>query len=764
MARLGVDLSVRRSGPPGLLAGATLVWAIIALFGDSIASAQVRWTVTNATVNLAGDANADDWNVAGVDTVNCAETALVGGWQGYSYGIDCYRRARQASVDPRSFCQAEIMGKVTVDGDGAWEIAIEWNNIVTCRSGAPNGYAADALMQLDTTVDMEITDGPAGEPVIVYFNWEGIGAAYTRHEAVMEDPVNAVNGVISINGVDQLMGRFDFQDPPGLSGFSSKKNQTGTMMARVGDTITISVNSDLDAQINVPPAGILQGKDNAWGQFRGRIRLTVGFPPSDPPPPTPPGGLASLANTNTYIEFSLDIGSDTELSDPLMDGDEVFDPGDAYEWQGLPVLPGDNGIKDDADIFMSFDPWPDPADLASGAPVCLENLPSDVQIGWFDLDGHDNLDVSLAPFLGPALGPIEFFDSACIFPARFLIISYDDDEAEHYVGAAGNCEIPVWTTSPMVAATYGTTALKDEIIGLIVSPGSPAISAFEYPIADEEFMHVSLFANPDASEEEDDDVDSLDIPFIPANCSFWYFSVDHEATYFDPFTLVALDAGGIYEVVAGGLPVQVIDEAFHLGIPEETDIDAFEFVWIDDPISGGPHLALLYSVDDDDPLTAGDESGGLDPTMLYASFLDGASFEYLSSPLLDDVDGLTAWNTDLIPPPTAGACCGPAGCLFTDSSGCFSWGGTYMGDGTDCVDINLNGEADECECLTCRGDLEGDLDIDTLDMQMFVACLVGSPGALNCGCADLDANGTLDTDDVTLFVIELVQGPIFTCP
>lgn len=62
----------------------------------------------------------------------------------------------------------------------------------------------------------------------------------------------------------------------------------------------------------------------------------------------------------------------------------------------------------------------------------------------------------------------------------------------------------------------------------------------------------------------------------------------------------------------------------------------------------GSALALLYSVDDDDPATIGiDESGGLDSGQIYISFLNGVSDEFLSAPLDDNIDGLTSWSHPL---------------------------------------------------------------------------------------------------------------------
>lgn len=62
----------------------------------------------------------------------------------------------------------------------------------------------------------------------------------------------------------------------------------------------------------------------------------------------------------------------------------------------------------------------------------------------------------------------------------------------------------------------------------------------------------------------------------------------------------------------------------------------------------GSALALLYSVDDDDPATLGiDESGGLDSGQIYISFLNGVSEALLSAALDDNIDGLTSWSHPL---------------------------------------------------------------------------------------------------------------------
>ena len=76
--------------------------------------------------------------------------------------------------------------------------------------------------------------------------------------------------------------------------------------------------------------------------------------------------LTVLPGTKSFqMEFSVDIGGDTELSDPNVDGDEGFDPGDVYVWIGPPVTPplvpgGRDGFKDDdAALAIGLDPFPD---------------------------------------------------------------------------------------------------------------------------------------------------------------------------------------------------------------------------------------------------------------------------------------------------------------------------------------------------------------------------------------------------------------------
>ncbi len=384
------------------------------------------------------------------------------------------------------------------------------------------------------------------------------------------------------------------------------------------------------------------------------------------------------ASAQVTFEFSLDIGSDTELSDPNMDGDEIFDPGDVYVTGPVGTGPYD-GFKDDEFLF-GIDPQPDPP-FGGGAPVCLPGQTIQNYVEFFDLDAHDQYDFQLVQFLNldqPLPQPIGIMPSNCIHEMKFLQLSFDDDMRPGWVA----CDVPVNAPSPAGVSSYGTTTARDEIIGIdLAGGGFPMGVAATYPILDEAGVHPAMAPNPDAGDEDDDDVDSLDAVFEPGQCPTWAWSPDHEGRAIDPFAGGPLDPGGIYERIPGGF-AQIIDEVTHLGIPEETDIDAFEFVWTEHS-QFGQVLTLIYSVDDDDPLTLGDESGGLNPRMIYASYLTGFSFAALADPLEDDIDALSAWRE---PFGQTEACCFPDGsCADLTVADCLAAGGAPQGAGTNCA-------------------------------------------------------------------------------
>lgn len=443
----------------------------------------------------------------------------------------------------------------------------------------------------------------------VVFLWPFIPGLFTRVD-VTASAAGWLNGWIDYNGNGSWAD-------PGEQVFSAQPLIAGVNQLR----------------ILVPRRGVRPGRTYA------RLRLTsVMAVPFD--------GTADDGEVEDYLvtirppaemkmEFSVDIGSDAELSDPFPTGNEVFDPGDVYWWKG-PLLPqgGKDGFKDDLTIFGA-DPYPDPPDPAiphkSAVPVGQGG--PEQYMKYFDLDGVDEVDVDLVGMLPPGdpiSQPIARFLSNCIHEPFFVQISYDDDTA---LGWPGN-DVPVTAASP-VGQTYGKSANRDEVIGLNLG-GGPAPLAIKriFPLADEVRVHQNMQRNPDVSEQQDDDVDALDVVWSPDACPVWLFSSDREANK-------GLDPGDIYQATAGG-PTPVVDGQMHLGLPQGTDVDAFEFAFLAHPLMSGEYLVVLFSVDDDDPLTPNlNESGGLLPNMIYYSYLNGAHAPLLTRPLDDDVDAIS---------------------------------------------------------------------------------------------------------------------------
>lgn len=380
------------------------------------------------------------------------------------------------------------------------------------------------------------------------------------------------------------------------------------------------------------------------------------------------------------VEFSLDIGSDTEMSDPNADRDEGYDPGDVYLGHNdlgsvlsLPsLIPGGrDGFKDDLGLFGT-DPAPDPPEVvtppATRVPVGTGG-PADY-VTYFDLDGHDQIDIDLSEFTVGAGGspqplwmPLEVtFPTNCIHPVDFILVSFDDDGA---AGWPGN-DVPVLSSSAVMGTTYGSSNGFDEVMGTLLTYAGAmqySLSAPLTPIGREISVSLGLNPNPDVAEADDDDIDSLDLvegdpdlgmPGYVGGCEHWIFTVDHEAHH-------GLDPGSIYAGPVGGVGMAslLIDQVVHLGLEdslvtpdvvEDADLDAIEIAQIQQE-GGSPFLGVLFSVDEDDPLTVGvDESGGLDSRMIYVSLMTGTSSALITEPLADDIDALAGWCDEIVLP------------------------------------------------------------------------------------------------------------------
>ncbi len=672
------------------------------------AYAQV-WAVTQGTVQFNAYAEADDFTVPNIDTDQCNVTVndpLISGLMGWDFGQSCILRAVQKkSTYPQSVVDAEVYSVALVSGHFAPTATVKWVANTSAESAAIDGYYAYADLTYAYDLDLTIIGGAVGTPVTVYIDYSVYSFASTSHEDPAEEDPASTRGVeLYIDGNEQLGGAFDLGGPF-ITGFNEWPSTGFSFPSAVGNTHTINIRVEMDSAIDMPGQGIYDMQDGASTLARGEIRLSINTPLPPPPPQTQPG----------IPEFSLDIGSDTETTDANFFGNPTFDPGDCYPWFG-PALPpcGDDGIKDDTTIFAGIDWYPDAPSCygpTTGAPVC-SGIPADdlaVMSQWFDLDAHDNtgFDISWFVFGSPGDRIPAFYDP-CVHTPQFLYLSLDDDTADHHAHGAP-CSVPVFSSSPLASSIYGTTSGKDEVFEIMTSIGAPATVFATLPFLDETSLHPNLFPNPDMFNDEDDDVDSLDIPSSDADCQYWYFSADHEAPAIDPMTGSPFDPGSIYLVDPFGSVSRAIDVS-QLGLPVGTDVDAFEFVWLaEDTATSFPlFLTVLFSVDDDDPATVmNDESGGLDPAMLYASFLDGTYFDYLAAPMHDDIDALTAWSQSLsfsppIPP------------------------------------------------TPCDGDANGDRVIDVNDIS-YILFRLGTPGP----DGDVNGDGTVDVNDLSYVLFRL---------
>lgn len=639
------------------------IGAMTLLLASGSLHAQPLWQVSNADVYLEGEGRADEYinnnPLPVVAQLNDARNTLIAGFQGLSYGERYGFDAKDFSIvgGAESVVLASSKARATIDGDGTQLITIEWLIRASTESDALDGYDAQSFSRIENPatgdnffVELQInpTSVPAGTVVLVYYSWDAATRGFNRIEPPGQlwpalpappDYSRVLGASLQLNGVEQLPANFSFDiQPPVVSVNNSLQNQSGAIAITVPATIRIDVRGIAETGIYQTGQGATGMEDAASALYFGKIRLSVGTPPV-PYPETPAEPL---------LDFSVDIAGDTELSAMPPDADEVFDPGDVYLWRS-PALPpgGADGYKNDADAFVGLDPFPIPA-FPGGLlpPVCSGGPIGQVSTHHFDLDGHDAMEFSLD--LARRLGnrpPFAYFDSNCINGADYLLLSLDDDRGEPYTF----CDVPSVVAAPS-GATHGKTSERDEVLGLTLSTSVPFAIMNVYPLASESQVHVSLSPDPLAgSETDDDDLDSLDAPNDAAACGYRYFSCDHEATHVDPSSGGALDPGAIYELVPGAAPVKVVDPSVHLGLPSTIDLADFEFAWLENSaVPASPvQLALLFAVHPDDPSTADDESGGLNPRRLYYSFLTGTSAPLFPGVLADPIDAVTSVTQEL---------------------------------------------------------------------------------------------------------------------
>lgn len=571
----------------------------------------------------------------------------------------CFIRARASQSlttcnRTRAWTASGIEAYETETGDMVVQFQVHSMNMHESEIFVNYNSTADSDAEL--YMDIEVP-GP-GPTQLVYYDFRGFISAISDSEGQGEDFAEVEIYEFSVAGIDMLAtGSLpNFRSTNGPDGYQGMA-LNGYMYVPTDTSFTIAVRGRSEAYINSPGEGVFtwgcgsQWRDEGAATFVGTLTLsTVNLPLIIPPEEEP-----------AFSYFSVDIGSASELSNPNPDSSEVFDPGDAYRIRG-PLLPsgGDNGFFDDA-FFMTFDFPPTPPDPTTAAPTESGLPPQMVIPDYLNIDAIARTDFDIALNEG-GLVPIMPYTTSCVFQPNYLYVSFDDDPPGHYTSLSPS--VPATATPDFTGRVFGSGSGFDEIVELYSF--SPYLGGgYTYnPLARESDIHPNLAPNPSlmGPDERNDDVNALSMAYS-ADCNLWYFSVDHEATGALPDG-TPLDPGTIYSapVVAGEAP-QPLAGPSELGIDPGTDVDAFTFVSLIPPpdlypgIDPAYYLAVLFSVDWNDPLTPNtDESGGMMPNTIYASFMDGSHFVYDSLYLSGNIDALSNLLYSVSDPPQTNTC------------------------------------------------------------------------------------------------------------
>lgn len=348
----------------------------------------------------------------------------------------------------------------------------------------------------------------------------------------------------------------------------------------------------------------------------------------------------SVAHGQTF-RYSTDLGSDLDLSDSVTPGDNWMDCGDIYVETNVTLIKNDDTGTPNTGFPVNSGNQPAPAQIGAGSGASAADVRTTYDT-YYDVDGEDQLAVSVS---GTA-GSLTTYDSNMRSALKFQGLhfeptkvhhSYDDDTAPGWYKSGS---IPT-TTTP----TYGQTANRDEIMR---REGTFGNWVNETGVRSEE--DLGLDPNPDINEADDDDVDALD----EEEHQYYYWTPDHEANLgYDPGSIYRTDLLG-----SGQNATLAFDDALHLGIDEDADVDAFTFTTVSEETyssygfttlatSGEDILMMLFSVDQNDVDNDGpgatdfhgNESGGLNPNTVYLSNLAG---EYRALVTYgDDIDALS---------------------------------------------------------------------------------------------------------------------------
>lgn len=545
-----------------------------------------------------------------------------------------------------SNCKVGLQQKayLGIKGDKTDQVRIEYtlkSNSQFDGEGCDCPYASDGSLHMDAHLFFEVSGLMPNQTATVKIFQRSLSEYFNESEAMLEDTAYVDSASLRIQGAQAYA-------PQSLriGGNNKLEVKQDTSVSQIslvnGDTVHIHLEAVVASLIQPPPLSPQNWReDDSWSQFRGEIYINMDVTTRSM------DSSASADCPDEAMLYSLDIGSDKTYSDTTSPNDNTMDPGDLY----AATVPKRGGSKvlylDDKDL-LNLNQGPKPSG-GNSAPLCrlgYQQVDS-VKRDYFDLDAFDQIALdlsSLIPSNQALMNPIPYDSLAhCTYTSDNLQFSVEEDKGQIYAEANpfAGCDAPIGVLMDFVKGT--STALDEVYAAQTVTDSNGQSLMLTYTPWLEESQLGFNNLSPDGDSTLNDDVDALDFVDVEHNCTFHYFSVDHEANY-NRYLSDTLRPGVIYQARKGLSPQAVVLPEVHLGMDTGTDINAFEWVWLPHPATLSLNLALLFSTDYEDFSTDGRQLGDTlnSAGHLLASFLDGSYFFFHDLPLAANIDALSA--------------------------------------------------------------------------------------------------------------------------
>jgi hypothetical protein len=266
----------------------TTILLFTVLAAGGIAAAQPAWNfdTVNSSVNLVGDALADNYDNGMrpgpffTDTVT--RTNFIPGFTG---GVNTFDYGKSANpfgvdfVDPFSRTSSSAVGVCTINGATAstMDIAFRANGLMD--TFGPDAYDAWSRASVAASLLMNITGASPGQTLTVMYEWTYFGYAVTDHEGLLEDPANA-RGTLQFTQPDGTFTTlfaegFDGDDPtlPGTG--SNNGSGSFSFVYAPGDSMSVDLTAFAESFMR-SPGNVGQAVEDLGGsEFLGTLRLEI---------------------------------------------------------------------------------------------------------------------------------------------------------------------------------------------------------------------------------------------------------------------------------------------------------------------------------------------------------------------------------------------------------------------------------------------------------------------------------------------------------